>query len=244
MIQNLRALLAPTGRLRVGINMANFLLVTGQRPDGTPDGVSPDLARWIAAKLDVPCDLIRFDNPGQLADCVNEDIWDIGNIAVEPARAKHIAFTRPYVQIDANFMVRQSDPYIQNADIDQPDTSIAAYGRSAYELWLTSNFANADIIRTSTIAESHELFKAGDANVLASLKSKLLDEIAANSDYRIIEPPFTSVLQACGVAKTKQTAVAFLNTVIGELIANGGLENSLDQHDVAAELSLSRVQAV
>ncbi|MDA7719911.1 transporter substrate-binding domain-containing protein [Alphaproteobacteria bacterium] len=244
MIQNLRALLAPTGRLRVGINMANFLLVTGQRPDGTPDGVSPDLARWIAAKLDVPCDFIRFDNPGQLADCVNEDIWDIGNIAVEPARAKHIAFTRPYVQIDANFMVRQSDPYIQNADIDQPDTSIAAYGRSAYELWLTSNFANADIIRTSTIAESHELFKAGDANVLASLKSKLLDEIAANSDYRIIEPPFTSVLQACGVAKTKQTAVAFLNTVIGELIANGGLENSLDQHDVAAELSLSRVQAV
>ncbi|MDA9054511.1 hypothetical protein N9I75_01375 [Alphaproteobacteria bacterium] len=97
---------------------------------------------------------------------------------------------------------------------------------------------------SSTIAESHELFKAGDANVLASLKSKLLDEIAANSDYRIIEPPFTSVLQACGVAKTKQTAVAFLNTVIGELIANGGLENSLDQHDVAAELSLSRVQAV
>ena len=244
MTQNFRALLAPTGRLRAGLNMANFLLVTGQRPDGTPDGVSPDLARQIAHKLDVPCDFICFENPGQLADCVNDNIWDIGNIAVEPARAKHIAFTRPYVQIDANFMVRQSDPYIQNADIDQPDTSIAAYGRSAYELWLTSNFANADIIRTSTIAESHELFKAGDANVLASLKSKLLNEIAANSDYRIIEPPFTSVLQACGVAKTKQTAVAFLNTVIGELIANGGLENSLDQHDVAAELSLSRVQAV
>ena len=107
MTQNFRALLAPTGRLRVGINMANFLLVTGQRPDGTPDGVSPDLARQIAAKLDVPCEFICFENPGQLADCVNDNIWDIGNIAVEPARAKRIAFTRPYVQIDANFMVEE-----------------------------------------------------------------------------------------------------------------------------------------
>ena len=110
MTQNFRALLAPTGRLRVGINMANFLLVTGQRSDGTPDGVSPDLARQIAAKLDVPCDFICFENPGQLADCVNDNIWDIGNIAVEPARAKRIAFTRPYVQIDANFMVHKNDP--------------------------------------------------------------------------------------------------------------------------------------
>jgi hypothetical protein len=94
------------------------------------------------------------------------------------------------------------------------------------------------MIRTTTIAASHELFKSGGANVLASLKSKLLDEIAKDSDYRIIEPPFTSVLQACGVVKTKQTAVALLNNVIGELIANGGLQNSLYQHHVAAELTL------
>ena len=74
MTQNLRALLAPTGRLRVGINMANFLLVTGQRPDSTPDGVSPDLARQIAVKLDVPCDFICFEKPCQLADCMNDNI--------------------------------------------------------------------------------------------------------------------------------------------------------------------------
>jgi len=30
----------------------------------------------------------------------------------------------------------------------------------------------------------------------------------------------------------------FLNNVIGELIANGGLQNSLYQHHVAAELTL------
>ena len=135
-------------------------------------------------------------------------------------------------------MVHKNDAYRTNAEIDQHGISIAAYGRSAYDLWLTSNFANVKMIRTPTIAASHELFKSGRSNVLASLKSKLLDEITTDSDYRLIEPPFTSVLQACGVAKTKQTAVAFLNNVIGELIASGGLQNSLDQHHVATELPL------
>ena len=36
--------LAPTGVLRAGINLSNFLLVTGRTPDGDPAGVSPDMA--------------------------------------------------------------------------------------------------------------------------------------------------------------------------------------------------------
>ena len=36
--------LAPTGVLRAGINLSNFLLVTGRRPTGDPEGIAPDLA--------------------------------------------------------------------------------------------------------------------------------------------------------------------------------------------------------
>src|SRR4051794_28789162 len=42
--------LAPTGVLRAGINLGNFLLVTGRTPEGDPDGVSPDMARTIAER--------------------------------------------------------------------------------------------------------------------------------------------------------------------------------------------------
>lgn len=35
------AQLAPHGVLRAGINMSNFLLVTGRSPSGDPEGVSP-----------------------------------------------------------------------------------------------------------------------------------------------------------------------------------------------------------
>ena len=40
--------LAPTGPLRAGINLGNFLLVTGRSETGDPRGVSPDMAAAIA----------------------------------------------------------------------------------------------------------------------------------------------------------------------------------------------------
>src|SRR5262249_43539068 len=39
--------LAPTGVLRAGINMSNFLLVTGKSDAGDPQGVAPDVAAEI-----------------------------------------------------------------------------------------------------------------------------------------------------------------------------------------------------
>ena len=75
--------IAPKRVLRAAINLANFLLVSGTRVDGTPDGVSPDIARRIAVALGVPCEFVLFEGPGQLADTVDNDVWDIGNIAIE-----------------------------------------------------------------------------------------------------------------------------------------------------------------
>jgi polar amino acid transport system substrate-binding protein len=46
--------LAPTGVLRAGINLSNFLLVTKMRSTGDPEGVAPDLAHEVATRLDVP----------------------------------------------------------------------------------------------------------------------------------------------------------------------------------------------
>ena len=54
MSQDAKSELAPTGVLRAGINLSNFLLVTGKSATGDPEGVSPDMAREIATRLGVP----------------------------------------------------------------------------------------------------------------------------------------------------------------------------------------------
>ena len=73
--------LAPTGVLRAAINLANFLLVTGEKENGDPAGLAPDLAASIAKALEVEICYVGFNRPGELADAVVDDSWDIGLIA-------------------------------------------------------------------------------------------------------------------------------------------------------------------
>ena len=230
--------LAPTGVLRAGINLSNFLLVSGQLADGSPDGISPDIARYIATRLDVPCKLVTFDRPGQLADAVNENIWDIGNIAFEAERAQTLDFSNPYVLIEANFLFRQDEDFVSNDDVDREAVRIAVSERSAYDLWLTDNFKRAQIVRAPSIKAAHKMFFENEVNVLASLKPKLLEDMVNHEGLRLIEMPFTAVKQSVGIAKGKPEAVAFLNALITDLARDGWVATQLRHHDVAEKLGI------
>ena len=105
-----RAELAPTGVLRAGINLSNFLLVTGRSEKSEPVGVAPDMAKEIAASLGVPVTYVPFKSPGELADQAGKNVWDIGLIGAEPQRAAVMTFTAAYVEIEATYMVPPDSP--------------------------------------------------------------------------------------------------------------------------------------
>ena len=98
MSPNIISELAPTGILRAGINLSNFLLVTKINSTGYPEGVAPDLAHEVAMRLGVPVKYVPFKSPGELADAADKDIWDIGLIGAEPQRAEAIVFTPAYAK--------------------------------------------------------------------------------------------------------------------------------------------------
>jgi len=230
--------LAPTGVLRAGINLSNFLLVSGTTADGSPQGISPDIANLVASTLGLPCELICFDRPGKLADAVNQDIWDIGNIAFEAERAQTLDFSHPYVVIEANFLVRHDDDFLTNDDVDRAGTKIAVSERSAYDLWLTDHFSQAQIIRASSIQAAHDLFFEEKVDVLASLKPKLLEDLANHSGLRMIDPPFTAVKQSIGVAKGKAESIAFINALIAQSIESGWIAAQLEIHGMTGKLGI------
>ena len=193
MIENIIKKIAPTGVLRVGVNMSNFLLVNSKDSLGLVDGVSPGIGKKLAKELNLSFKMVEFANPGLLADAVNNNSWDIGNIASEKERDKTIDFSDPYVNIDANFLFRAEDNFKNNSDIDQSGIQIAVFKRSAYDLWLTENFKKAELIRVNSIDESHNLFRENKVNILAGLKPKLIDEMKNNNTFKMMLNPFTYI---------------------------------------------------
>ena len=241
MIDDIIKKIAPTGVLRVGVNMSNFLLVNSKDKLGVIDGVSPGIGKKLAKELNISFEIVQFANPGLLADAVDNNEWDIGNIASEKERGKTIDFSDPYVNIDANFLFREEDNFKNNNDIDQSGIKIAVFERSAYDLWLTENFKKAELIRVNSIEESHNLFKENKVNILAGLKPKLIDEMKRNNNYEMIQSPFTYIKQSIGIKKGNPEVLDFINKFISNNIKEGYIKSLLKQHNVQDKLSIPEI---
>lgn len=241
MIDDIIKKIAPTGVLRIGVNMNNFLLVNSKDKLGVVDGVSPGIGKKLAKDLNISFKIVQFVNPGLLADAVNNNEWDIGNIASEKERGKTIDFSDPYVNIDANFLCRKEDNFKNNNDIDQSGIQISVFERSAYDLWLTENLKKAELIRVNSIEESHNLFKENKVNILAGLKPKLIEETKKNNNYEMIQSPFTYIKQSIGIKKGNPVVLDFINKFISNNIKEGYVKSLLQKHNVEDKLSIPKI---
>ena len=224
--------LAPTGKLRAGINMSNFLLVTGKAENGDPQGVSPDMAAEVARRLGVYLQLVPFPSPGQLDDAVDDDVWDIGNIGAEPQRAEKIAFTAAYCEIEATYLVPAGSPIQSIDDVDKPGVKISVTGRSAYGLWLENNIRQAELVRTDTLDSSFEKFVEDKLDVLAGLKPRLLTDVEKLPGARILDGKFSAVQQAIGTPRKNAAAAKWLADFVEEAKASGLVQRFIEKHNV------------
>ena len=218
--------------LRVGINMGNFLLVTGATPAGEPDGVAPDMARAVAARLGVPLTLVPYPMPGVLADAALHNAWDICLIGAEAQRAETIAFTPAYVEIESTYLVPAGSPLKAIADVDRPGVRIAVTARTAYGLWLDRNIAHAELVRSDTLDAASAQFVAERLDALAGLRPRLLTEAEKLPGSRLLAGNFASVQQAIGTIRGRARGLAFLTEFVAETKASGLVAGLIEKHRV------------
>lgn len=224
--------LAPSGTLRAGINLSNFLLVTGKAENGDPVGVSPDMAAEIARRLGAELELVTYPDPGSLADAAERGEWDIGNIGAEPQRAQTIAFTAAYCEIESTYLVPAGSPIASVADVDRPGIRIATKGRAAYGLWLENNLKHAELVRTDSIDSSFDAFVEQGLEALAGLRPRLIADVKRLPGARILDGQFSAVQQAVGTPRGNGAAAAWLAGVVEELKASGFVAGLIEKHAV------------
>ena len=222
--------LAPRGVLRAGINLSNFLLVTGRDAFGSPEGVSPDMVRAVAERLGVPLRLVPYASPGLVADAVDTDSWDIALIGAEPQRAEKIAFTAAYAEIESTYLVPAGSPIATIADVDRPGVRIASTARAAYDLWLDRNIKHATLLRAEGLDGAFHLFTEQKLEALAGLRPRLLKDVELLPGARILEGQFSAVQQAIGTARANTAGAAFLRDFVEEAKASGLVARLIDKH--------------
>lgn len=224
---------APTGTLRASINLGNPILANRDAASGQPVGVSIDLAHGLAEALGVPIELLVFDAAGKSVEAVEQQRADIGFFAVDPKRGEHIAFTAPYVLIEGSYLVRQDSPLQANDEVDRAGTRVVVGRGSAYDLFLTRELNNAEIVRAVNSQAVVEEFVRQGADVAAGVRQQLESDQARFPGHRLLPGRFMLIRQAMGVGKSRGAeAAAFLAAYVERQKASGFVAEALARHGI------------
>jgi len=227
-----RTELAPTGKLRVGLNHGNFLLVMSGSSATDPRGVAPDVARELGRRLSVPVEFIRFDSAGKLGDGVKTGAWDVAFLGAEPQRAADIAFTAAYLEIPSTYLVPAGSPIRSVAEVDREGVRIAVAEQSAYGLYLSRTVKHARLVLTQGVDASFDAFVAQKLEALAGLKPRLLTDVQKIPGARLLDGQFTAVQQAIGTPKSREAGAQYLRAFVEDVKASGLVAEAITKNGV------------
>jgi len=226
----IRSELAPSGKLRVGLNHGNFLLVTPGSSAADPRGVAPDVARELGRRVGVPVEFIKFDTAGKLGDGVNTGAWDVAFLGAEPQRAAEIAFTAAYLEIPSTYLVPAGSPIRSVDEVDREGVRIAVAEQSAYGLYLARTIKHAKLVTTQGLDSSFDVFVAQKLEALAGLKPRLLTDVQKLPGARILDGQFTAVQQAVGTPKSREASARFLRAFVEDVKASGLVAEAISRN--------------
>lgn len=210
-----RRQLLPTGKLRVGLNSGNLLTTQ----------VGKEIGRHLAQRLGTEAVFVEYPTPGAVTDAVGTE-WDVAFVAADPDRMATIAFTPPYVELDATYLVRGDSDIRSVADADRPGATIATASTAAYTLVLKRDLRRATLV-FPTNDEAISRLQAGTVNAVAGLRDTLLRTAARVPGSRVLADNITRAQQAVAVPKANAAALAYLTSYLQELKQSGFIANAV-----------------
>ena len=227
-----RSELAPSGSLRVGINLGNFLLVTRDPASGELRGIAVDLARELGRHSGLPAEFITYETAGKMADAVTSGVWDVAFLGADPARESEIAFSAAYLEIETSYLVPAGSGIRSIAEVDREGVRIAVAEYSAYDLYLSRSLRHARLVRAGDIDASFALFVAEKLEALAGLKPRLIADAGRLPGSRVLQGRFTAIQQAIGTPRNRHAAADYLRAFVEDLKASGAVAHSIERHGV------------
>jgi polar amino acid transport system substrate-binding protein len=224
---------ATGGTLRASINLGNPILANKDAATGEPVGVSVDLAHEFARRLGVGIELVVFEKAAASVDAVRNEKADIGFFAIDPARSEGLLFTAPYVLIEGSYLVRESSPLTDNTQVDAKGHRISVGAGSAYDLFLTREIEQAEIVRLQGAAAALAALRSGAVEVAAGIRQLLEAEARREPGVRVLPGRFMVIQQAMGTPASRGAeAQALLSSFVEEMKAGGFVADALQRHRI------------
>jgi polar amino acid transport system substrate-binding protein len=136
------------------------------------------------------------------------------------------------VVIEGAYMVREHSRIKSNDEVDRAGNRITVGRGSAYDLFLSRNLKQAELVRTPTSAVVVATFMKENYEVAAGVKQQLEADAARTPGVRLLPGRFMVINQAMASQKGKSAGAAYVRSFIEEMKASGFVAQALQRHGI------------
>lgn len=195
--------------LRFAINLGNPVL-TILSPDGSPGGITVELAKKLATESQREARLVTWPTAGQVVDAALMDQWDIAFLAIDPAREDKLRFTPSYVTIESSLMVKKESKIQSVQEMDREGSVINVGKGAAYELYLIRTLKHATLRQYATSQDAIQAFINGEGDMVAGIRQPLEKAARDNPQFRVLPDSFSQIHQAICVPRNATQHYEFI----------------------------------
>lgn len=223
--------LAPTGRLRFGVVFApamSALFVVKDR-DGTPRGVTADLATELAQRLGVPVDFTVAPNTGLITDALATAAIDAAFMPVDEERKKRVDFGPAYCMVESTYLVTGPSGIATLAEVDRPNVRVVGIANTTTIRAAGRTLKNTQPIAATSIDDAVAMLHAGQADAFALGRDSLPDFLPQFPGSRIVDGGFQQTGIAIAVPKGRPQALSYVTEFMRDAKASGSVRRALDR---------------
>jgi polar amino acid transport system substrate-binding protein len=232
-------LLAPTGHLRVGVYPGSpTSMVTDA--SGQIHGLSYDLGREFAARLNVPVEYVTFPRVVDVLAAMKDGQVDFTVTNATPARANDVSFSQPVVAVELGYLVPANSPIGGTDEIDRPGIRVGVTKGSTSERTLPARFKNARIVPAENVKVVLDMFKRGEIDAYATNKPTLFEISDSMPGARILEGNWGLEHMAVAIPKGREAGLEPVNGFVREIQSGAFLENAEKQAGLRGAVKATR----
>ncbi|HEY3066028.1 MAG TPA: transporter substrate-binding domain-containing protein [Methylomirabilota bacterium] len=227
-----RQALAPTGKLRVALQLGNPLNVIRDSASGETKGVGFDLGQELARRIGVPFEPVLYPSIGALLDGGKSGAWDVAYIGFTPERAKEWNFSGLHLEVEFGYLVPGASSISTMADVDRPGIRVAVQEKSGPDVFFSRTLKNAVVIRASSNAGALEVLKSGRAEIMGGIKPVLFEMSNQLVDSRVLDGRPGIDPHAMAMPKGRDLGTAYARQFIEDAKSEGLIKAAIERAGV------------
>jgi len=216
-----RQALAPTGKLRVGLQLGSPHNVVRDPVSGAMKGVGFDLGKELARRLEVPFEPVLYPSVGTLLEGGKSGAWDVAFVGFSPARAQEWDFTALHLQMEFGYLVPAGSSISTMADVDRPGVHVAVQQKSQPDVFLSHTLKEAAIVRGTSLGGTLEMLKSKQADAIFSIKPSLFEVSDRLPGSRVLDGRAGTDPHAMVIPKGRDAGLAFAREFIEDAKSAG-----------------------